>query len=170
MLPNLKMRNFTITEYLLNLSMQDYLMDDEQLLEVRPSFIRALQVNGFGVKIVSGKSEVKPKFQPERTQQTKEKVATLLTNLGFDPVQGSLDIAEDLYVKGEYAKSLWNGRKALEDLMRLLAERKGTKQKELLIVLVKSKSARELIEKLMIMHAKGMRPKYQNMKQFLDMA
>jgi hypothetical protein len=145
-----------LIEYVLNFTLSEYLLWDEDIDEIRSSFIRAMRVNGFEVKrIDSSRYQVEPKFSPNRIQETKEEARTLLKKLDFGAVQGSLDVAETLYVKGEYAKSLWNSRKALEDLMRLISQRLDIDQKEFLARYVESRSARELISKINDYACKG---------------
>jgi len=74
-------------------------------------------------------------------EETKEEVKTLLEQLGLHEVQEGLNLAEELYIKGEFAKSLWNARKALEDLFKLIAARIGIDSKDFLSKFVKSERA-----------------------------
>jgi len=111
-----------LAEYVLNETLEDRFPPNERLDQIRTSFVRALTVNGYQVYAQEGLFQVRSRFSPDRMQETKEESATLLNEMGFGAVQGSLDVAEQLYVKGEFAKSLWNSRKALEDLMKLLAK------------------------------------------------
>jgi hypothetical protein len=87
--------------------------------------------------------------------ETKEEVKALLEQLGLYEVQEGLNLAEELYIKGEFAKSLWNARKALEDLFKLIAARIGIDSKDFLSKFVKSRSARELIRKIYWYACKG---------------
>jgi hypothetical protein len=52
-------------------------------------------------------------------KEVKEEVKTLLEQSRLHEVQEGLNLAEEPYIKGEFAKSLWNARKALEDLFQL---------------------------------------------------
>jgi hypothetical protein len=81
-------------------------------------------------------------------EEVKEEVKTLLEQSRLHEVQEGLNLAEELYIKGEFAKSLWNARKALEDLFQLIAARMGIDSKDFLSRFVKSESARELIKKI----------------------
>jgi hypothetical protein len=112
-------------------------------------------VNGYEVDAQSGIFQVQPRFSPDRLQETKEEAATLLKKRGFGAIQGSLDIAEQQFIKGEFAKSLWNSRKALEDLMKLLADKAGIEQKDFLNKYVESELAREIIRKIDYYACKG---------------
>jgi hypothetical protein len=120
--------------------------------ELKNSFVRALKMHGYNVKEIETcegtKWEVEPSFSPERIEKTKEEVKTLLEQLGLDEVQEGLNLAEELYIKGEFAKSLWNARKALEDLFQLISTRMGIDNKEFLSRFVKSDSAIEVIKKI----------------------
>jgi len=74
--------------------------------ERRSSFIRALKMYGFNVEGNDQEGyEVEPKFLPDRLRETKEEVETLLDRLNLNEIQGSLNIAEEQYIKGEFAKS-----------------------------------------------------------------
>jgi len=127
--------------------------------EMKKSFVRALKMHGYNVKEIETwegvKWEVEPSFSPERMEKTREEVKTLLEQLGLHEVQESLNLAEELYIKGEFAKSLWNMRKALEDLFQLISARMGIDSKDFLSRFVKSESARELIKKIYWYTCKG---------------
>jgi len=120
--------------------------------ELKNSFVRALKMHGYNVKEIKTwegtKWEVEPSFSPERMEKTKEEVKTLLEQLGLHKVQESLNLAEELYIKGEFAKSLWNARKALEDLFKLISTRMGIDSEDFLSRFVKSESARGLIRRI----------------------
>jgi hypothetical protein len=120
--------------------------------EMKESFVRALKMYGYNVKEIEKgggvRWEVEPNFSPGRMEETKEEVKALLEQLGLHEVQEGLNLAEELYIKGEFAKSLWNARKALEDLFKLIAARIGIDSKDFLSKFVKSESARELIRKI----------------------
>lgn len=137
-----------LAEYVLNESLEDRYPPNERLGQIRNNFVRALTVNGFEVDGQGGVFQVKPRFSPARLQEAKEESATLLKAMGLGTIQGSLDIAEQQYIKGEFAKSLWNSRKALEDLMKLLAEKSGFEQKDFLAKYVKSDLGREILRKI----------------------
>jgi len=137
-----------LAEYVLNETLEDRFPPNERLDQIRTSFVRALTVNGYQVYAQEGLFQVMSRFSPDRMQETKEESATLLNEMGFGAVQGSLDVAEQLYVKGEFAKSLWNSRKALEDLVKLLAKKLNIEPKDFLSHYVESEHARELIKKI----------------------
>lgn len=141
--------------YVLNESLEDRYPPNERLPQIRSSFMRALMMNGYEVDNQSGVFQVRPRFSPDRLQETKDESATLLKQMGFGAIQGSLDIAEQQYIKGEFAKSLWNSRKALEDLMKLLADKSGIEQKDFLGKYVKSGLSREIIRKIDYYACKG---------------
>jgi hypothetical protein len=144
-----------LAEYVLNESFEDRLLPNRRLRRIRDSFVRALMMNGYDVRTQNDTFQVKPRFSPDHLQKTKEESATLLKQMGFEKVQGSLDIAEQQYVEGEFAKSLWNSRKALEDLMKLLADKLGVEQKDFLNKYISSDLAREIIKKIDYYACKG---------------
>lgn len=135
-----------LSSYVLNYDFDSLLSDNEK----RMLFVRALKMFGFeaGYDKVKGVWYVQPKFGPETLEEEKEEVKTLLEKLGFDSVQRSLNIAEEQYIKGAYAQSLWNSRKALENLFISLSNKSGIDSKDFLSKFVKSKSARDLIKKI----------------------
>jgi len=138
-----------LATYVLN---KETLFFTPEVDELKNSFVRALKMHGYNVKEVKTREEteweVEPSFSPERIEKTKEEVKTLLEQLGLHEVQESLNLAEELYIKREFAKSLWNARKALEDLFKLVATEMGIDSKDFLSKFVKSESARELIKKI----------------------
>jgi hypothetical protein len=144
-----------LAEYVLNESLEDRFPPSDNLPQIRDSFVRALMMNGYEVDNDSGRFLVQPRFSPDRLQETKKESATLLKQMGFGAIQGSLDIAEQQYIKGEFAKSLWNSRKALEDLEKLLADKLGIEQKDFLNRYISSELARDIIRKIDYYACKG---------------
>lgn len=144
-----------LAKYVLNESLEDRYPPNERLPQIRDSFVRALMISGYEVDAQGGVFQVQPKFSPDRLQEAKEESATLLKQMGFGAIQGSLDIAEQQYIKGEFAKSLWNSRKALEDLMKLLADKFGIEQKDFLNRYISSELARDIIKKIDYYACKG---------------
>jgi hypothetical protein len=140
-----------LATYVLN---KKILYSSSELEKMKESFIRALKMHGYNVKEFKtreqgkGKWEVEPSFSPERIEKTREETKTLLEKLDLHKVQEGLNVAEELYIKGEFARSLWNARKTLEDLFQLMATKVGIDSKEFLSKFVKSESTRELIKKI----------------------
>jgi len=121
---------------------------EERLETKKLSFARALRLHGFNVAHSKGSWIVQPKFGPERLEETRKEVKTFLENLGFTEIQKSLDIAEEQFINEYYAQSLWNARKALEDLFIKIAEKLKIQPKEVLSNFVKSESSREFIKQI----------------------
>ncbi|MEM2112283.1 MAG: hypothetical protein QXX08_10490 [Candidatus Bathyarchaeia archaeon] len=138
-----------LATYVLNSTLPSFDPFAEKRLETKKlSFARALMLHGFDVTHSNGSWIVQPKFGPERLEETRKEVKTFLENLGFTEIQKSLDIAEEQFINESYSQSLWNARKALEDLFIKIAEKLKIQPKEFLSNFVKSESSRELIKKI----------------------